>query len=271
MHLRLTFVAAGLVASAIALAMAGRSAYPRPETKPSRPSSTRPVLVELFTSEGCSSCPPADALLKELSEGQPIDGAEIIALEEHVDYWNHLGWSDPFSSAEFTRRQRGYTTTLPEGGVYTPQMIVDGRVQFVGSRSNEAREKIRSAALHLKSRLLLTLITPPDSHSCSFEVRPDSATPLSNSSRLDLWLAVTEKNLQSHVTAGENSGQTLEHAPVVRLLRKLPSVPSPFVAPLHVNFDLSPDWNRANLTAVVFCADGHTHQIVAAGLASLAP
>jgi hypothetical protein len=204
-----------------------------------------------------------------LSEEQSLDGAEIIALEEHVDYWNHLGWNDPFSSPDFTRRQEDYATTLPDGGVYTPQMIVDGRVQFVGSRSNEAREKIRSAAL-LKSRLLLTPITPSETHSRSFELRLDAATALSNS-HLDLWLAVTEKNLQSHVSAGENSGQTLEHAPVVRLLRKLQVVPSPFVGPLQVNFDLRPDWKPANLTAVAFFADARTHQIVAAGVAPLSP
>ena len=271
MHLRATFIAAGVaLATAIVLALVGRPAYPPCEAKSSRAPSARPVVVELFTSEGCSSCPPADSLLKELSEEQSLDGAEIIALEEHVDYWNHLGWNDPFSSPDFTRRQEDYATTLPDGGVYTPQMIVDGRVQFVGSRSNEAREKIRSAALHLKSRLLLTSITPSEPHSRSFELRLDAATALSNS-HLDLWLAVTEKNLQSHVSAGENSGQTLEHAPVVRLLRKLQVVPSPFVGPLQVNFDLRPDWKPANLTAVAFFADARTHQIVAAGVAPLSP
>lgn len=271
MHLRATFIAAGVaLATALVLALVGRPAYSPCEAKPSRAPSARPVVVELFTSEGCSSCPPADSLLKELSEEQSLDGAEIIALEEHVDYWNRLGWKDPFSSPDFTRRQEDYATTLPDGGVYTPQMIVDGRVQFVGSRSNEAREKIRSAALHLKSRLLLTSITPSEPHSRSFELRLDAATPLSNA-HLDLWLAVTEKNLQSHVSAGENSGQTLEHAPVVRLLRKLQVVPSPFVGPLQVNFDLRPDWKPANLTVVAFFADARTHQIVAAGAAPLAP
>jgi hypothetical protein len=272
LHLRRAFTAAGLVGlgSVLALALVGRPASSPRNAKPSVPSA-RPVLVELFTSEGCSSCPPADSLLKELSEDQPIDGAEIIALEEHVDYWNHLGWSDRFSSRDFTRRQQDYAITLPDGGVYTPQMIVDGRVQLVGSRTKEAREEIGASALHLKSRLLLTPITRSELLSRPFELRLDAATPLSGSPRLDLWLAVTEKNLQTHVNAGENSGQTLRHAPVVRLLRKSQSVPSSFVGPLRVNFDLRPEWNPADLTAVAFFADAHTHQIVAAGSTPLSP
>jgi len=269
MYSRSFFIASGFLAlaSVLAFALVGGSATSRREPKSSNPSSGRPVLVELFTSEGCSSCPPADSLLKQLSEEQPIDGAEVIALEEHVDYWNHLGWSDPFSSPDFTRRQKAYATTLPDGGVYTPQMIVDGRVQFVGSRSSVAREKIQLAAARLKGRLLLTPVATAKPQSRSFELRLD-ATPPGNS---ELWLAVTEKNLQSRVTAGENSGETLWHAPVVRLLRKIQSVRSPAVEPIRINFDLHPGWNPANLTAVVFLADSHSHQIVAAGLSPVTP
>src|ERR1700758_1874902 len=100
------------------------------------------VIVELFTSEGCSSCPPADQLLKKLSEEQPIHGAQVVALEEHVDYWNHLGWRDPFSDVEFSRRQEQYSGVFRNDGVYTPQMIVDGQVEFTGSREGRAREAI---------------------------------------------------------------------------------------------------------------------------------
>src|ERR1700674_652964 len=93
-----------------------------------------PVVVELFTSEGCSSCPPADALLARLAEQQPVGNAEVIALEEHVDYWDHEGWIDPFSSGQWTQRQQLYASGFADHGVYTPELVVDGRSGFVGSR-----------------------------------------------------------------------------------------------------------------------------------------
>src|SRR5579862_2456501 len=105
-----------------------------------------PVIVELFTSEGCSSCPAADRMLARLEQTQPVPGAQVVAIEEHVDYWNQLGWTDPFSSPQFRARQNDYAVAFHASNIYTPQMVVNGSVQFVGSDLNRAYHEIATAA-----------------------------------------------------------------------------------------------------------------------------
>jgi hypothetical protein len=114
-----------------------------------------PVVVELFTSEGCSSCPPADRLLAEIQE-QSRPGAEIIVLSEHVDYWNYIGWRDSFSSKQFSDRQSAYAQTIGSDEVYTPQMVVDGAAAFIGSDVARATQEIARAATVPKRSLNVT-------------------------------------------------------------------------------------------------------------------
>jgi hypothetical protein len=175
-----------------------------------------PVVVELFSSEGCSSCPPADALLARLDRDQPIAGAEVIALELHVDYWNQLGWSDPFSQGAFSARQRMRAHYMGNAGVYTPQMVVDGQDEFTGSRELAATSAIERAARspHVQVKLAR------EGDAITIDV---GAVPSATTETTRVMLAATERGLRTNVLAGENRGATLAHGPVVRSLRDVGS------------------------------------------------
>jgi hypothetical protein len=174
------------------------------------------VVVELFSSEGCSSCPVADALLARLDRDQPIAGAEVIALEMHVDYWNRLGWTDPFSQSAFSARQREHVSAMGTRSVYTPQMIVDGRDELIGSSALLATQAIERAARapHVSVKLARS------GDSIAIDVGP----PPVSEGVTRVMLAVTERGLRSTPTSGENRGEALAHGPVVRSLRALGDV-----------------------------------------------
>ncbi len=176
------------------------------------PAARVPVLVELFTSEGCSSCPPADRLLQKLDRNQPVPEARIIVLSEHVDYWDQLGWKDPFSSPQFTERQRDYSAAL-KAEVYTPQMIVGGTRPLVGNEEREALRAIRDAAK--QSPAPLRIETQKDGPKTRIEVTRDGP------SQGALYLALAYDAKESQVLRGENAGHGLSHVAVVYSLRKL--------------------------------------------------
>jgi hypothetical protein len=182
-----------------------------------------PVLIELFTSEGCSDCPPADALLERLDQSQPVDGAELIVLSEHVDYWNGIGWKDPYSSHQYSERQNAYAGFFGLGSAYTPQMVVDGRFEFAGSDVGRATEAVEKAtktekiAVHLSSAHL-------ESDYVALHL---DAGPLPRSSAAKsavVWLAIADDKDVSHVSGGENGGGTLQHVAVVRTLSEIGTV-----------------------------------------------
>ena len=173
----------------------------------------QPVLVELFTSEGCSSCPPADAVLARLDESQPVAGARIIVLSEHVDYWNHLGWVDPYSSPLFSARQTAYAQRLRTQGPYTPQMVVDGRVEFVGSDMPAAESAVRNAVSQRRVAVRIA------HHEGSAEVQ----VPPLPAGRALIYAAYAAEGTQD-VARGENKGRRLRHVAIVRELKKVGSV-----------------------------------------------
>ena len=178
--------------------------------------SRQPVLVELFTSEGCSSCPPADALLERLDRQQVVPDVQVIVLSEHVDYWNHLGWSDPWSSRLFSNRQEAYARLFGTSGPYTPQMVVDGAAEFVGSDGQAAVAAIRAAA---KKRKLGVRLTAADG-AIRVEVEPAAD---GKSHKGTVYVAVAEDAGTSNVLRGENRGRTLHHVAIVRELKPLGS------------------------------------------------
>jgi hypothetical protein len=232
----------------------------------SRSNGRVPVVVELFTSEGCSSCPPADAFLAQLEERQPIAGAEVIGLEEHVDYWDRQGWVDPFSGFQWTERQEEYAAAQHDGGVYTPQMVVNGRSDFVGSRESEARKAIVQAAAQPGTQVTIKKLESNKGDEAQFETRAGKLTGLTRGDHQEVWLAITETGLHSDVKAGENSGVDVHHGAVVRSLRKLGNAeadkdPS-FSGDSVVKLDKK--WNRRNLRAVVFVQEKRSRHILGA-------
>jgi hypothetical protein len=226
-----------------------------------------PVLVELFTSEGCSSCPPADALLARLEKTQPVHGADIIALEEHVDYWDRLGWKDPFSSETATTRQTEYGEAFGGKEVYTPQMVVDGRTEFVGSSDADALRAIRAASQAPKPGIELSWQTG--------DLLDIHVEPIANAEpRTDarLFLVIAESMLHSDVKRGENAGRGLEHNGVARQflpLGRIAPASSEFSSTVTVHS--AREWNRANLRAIVFAQDQRSRRILAAAAVPFPP
>jgi hypothetical protein len=177
-----------------------------------------PVLVELFTSEGCSSCPPADALLEKLDRSQPVNGAELIVLSEHVDYWNDIGWKDPYSSHEYSERQRAYAARFGRGRVYTPQMVIDGHFELVGSDERGAIAAVENEAKFVKVPLNLSAVLFDSSNKLSMHVEAGPLGPSTAAYSAGLFVAVADDSDESQVSRGENAGRTLKHVAVLRSL-----------------------------------------------------
>jgi len=172
-----------------------------------------PILVELFTSEGCSDCPPADAFLKALDAAQPVPGAQLIVLEEHVDYWDDQGWRDPFSSHELTLRQSEYVDRLhAKNGPYTPQMVVDGSEAFVGSdRPQAGRAFVKEVPV---PKVSVQISAPRVEAGKALAHVEIGAVP----SKAEVFVAIALDHAQSQVLRGENGGRQLEHVAVVERL-----------------------------------------------------
>lgn len=232
----------------------------RPLPGPSGPAAPLvPVVVELFTSEGCSSCPAADAVLRELETAQAVPGVEVIALGLHVDYWNRLGWKDAFSAPQFTERQRWYAQGF-NAGSYTPQAVVDGRYELVGSQRAALAATVAKAALAPRATVMLARAA---NGALTVQVRNLPAGTAAST----VQLALTETGLSSQVGRGENGGRLLRHSAVVRALRPLGAVVAGDIFTVTTPLHLAPHWKPENLRAVVLVQETASHHVV--GAASL--
>ncbi len=230
-----------------------------------------PVIVELFTSEGCSSCPSADRLLSRLEQTQPVSGAQVIALEEHVDYWNQLGWNDPFSSPQYRARQNDYAVAFHATDIFTPQMVVNGLVQFVGSDTSRAYHEIGAAAQAESTQIELGTSSnsrDPELLDLSLRLNYSRASRLRES---NVYLAVTENNLITFVQRGENAGRTLRHSAVVRSFGVIGKVDPKGASggQLVSTLRLPKEWKRENLRAVVFVQERESFRITGANAVDL--
>src|SRR5262245_21938038 len=239
---------------------------PRPQSAAGTPIR---VLVELFTAEGCSSCPPADTLLEKLIESQPAAGVQIVGLGEHVDYWDRLGWKDRFSSAALTVRQQRYADRAKGGDVYTPQMVVDGQDAFVGSDLAAARRAIEAAIARPHGTVRLA-VDMPEGGSVHVTATIGGLPGSSGGDRADLLVAVTEDHLRTDVKRGENQGRTLTHAAVVRELRTVAEGVGPSSS-ADARFKLASDWARANLNVVAFVQERKSRRVLATAATPLSP
>jgi len=214
-----------------------------------------PVVLELFTSEGCSSCPPADALLSRL--GSSDKG--VIPLAFHVDYWNHLGWSDPFSSPQWSERQSAYARAMNVSGDYTPQMVIDGGWQCVGSD----RQSIAGAVTAARSRTALGRISlhanldAARPRTLQVKVNAQISRMATDTGPLVVMLAIYESGLISNIESGENGGRQLTYDYTVR--RLLPAfelkAEKDTAATKELNINLDPGWSVDHLGAVAFIQD----------------
>lgn len=214
-----------------------------------------PVLVELFTSEGCSSCPPADALLASLLREQPVADVEIVPLAFHVDYWDHQGWKDPFGSKAFSSRQAAYAKIFG-AEIYTPQMVVDGRNEMNGSDEQTVRRVVREAA----SRPHLPLRVEARSVGTSVRLSIDLPAAPADAEPIDVLVALAEDDLSSVVRRGENGGRTLGHVAVVRKLESLGTLErEAFVADGQLSLDRT--WKAGKMRAITWLQGRRTRHV----------
>jgi hypothetical protein len=235
---------------------------------PATPSSTEahPVLVELFTSEGCSSCPPADVVLQRLDTFQPIAGAQLIVLSEHVTYWDHDGWKDPNSSAALTDRQSSYEPALGEKEPFTPQIIVDGTQQLrLGDSHDKIEDLLKKAADIPKVPVRISNVTIDPANPTILRAHIETDANLEKHGG-DVFVAVALDHVESQVLKGENGGRHLVHVAVVQELTKVGKLPKGKSFAQDVQLKLKPGTDPKNLRLIALVQESGQGKVLGAAL-----
>ncbi len=230
-----------------------------------------PVLLELFTSEGCSSCPPADALLMQLDGAQPIPGAQVIVLSEHVDYWDHEGWKDAYSSRLFTERQEDYERRFGLKSAFTPQMVIDGAKQTNGSDGPAVARAIENARSQAKITVQISSVSVANTNTLRVHLVVEALPADFKARKADIFVAVALNEAQSHVSGGENKGRDIRHVAVAESIDKVGTVAT------GKNFDrdvsvkvksvkVKSTSDLANLRLIAFVQEPDAGEVVGASL-----
>jgi hypothetical protein len=226
---------------------------------------THPVLVELFTSEGCSSCPPADGLLQKLDTFQPVAGAQLIVLSEHVTYWDHDGWKDPNSSAALTDRQSSYEPVVGEKEVFTPQMIVDGTQELHLTDAHQTQDLLKKAAATPKLAVRISNVTidPGNPNILRAHIETDENLEKHGG---DVFVAVALDHVESQVLKGENGGHRLVHVAVVQQLTKVGKLQKGKSFAQDVQLKLNPGTDPKNLRLIALVQESGPGKVLGAAL-----
>ncbi|HMI52301.1 MAG TPA: DUF1223 domain-containing protein [Candidatus Saccharimonadales bacterium] len=248
-----------LIMGISAMAWAGHSAETRTDALP--------VLVELFTSEGCSTCPPTDAMLEQM-DTQPLPGAQLIVLSEHVDYWDHDGWKDPYSSSSATDRQKEYVRALGLNTVYTPQIIVDGTSELQRGDPERAKQQFQKvlAAGKIPVRITSASVETRTPAVVRGRIEVDGNFEKNNA---DIFVVLALDHAESQVLRGENGGKHLRHVAVVQELKRIAKLEKGKNVSRDFELKLKPGTDPANLRIVAFVQETGPGRVLGVALRKL--
>ena len=228
--------------------------------------SHNPVLIELFTSEGCSSCPPAEKLVKQIKQEM---GDNVIILSEHVDYWNHLGWKDPFSSKTFTNRQYNYAKHFGRSGVYTPQVVVNGKTQAVGSNRRALLSAIKNGKTKAQGKLTQSIRKPRGTNALKTNLVFHNIDEKQYREPVNVTAALVKKEASTNVKRGENFGRKLSHSNVVVELKSLTNTKIGKGISKSITFDTIPKGRLDSYSVVAFVQGAKSGRVYLANKQSI--